>query len=103
MKYVSQPEPQPVVRPRICILGRPKAGKSILASKLSIEYDMVLLTIPIILESILAGNENTSLARKVILKNPPFLSRLIDFKRSDHYCNKEKLLVMTWSTRLYLS
>ncbi|KAI8608195.1 hypothetical protein BC830DRAFT_1156309 [Chytriomyces sp. MP71] len=64
-EYISLPPPQPAVRPQICILGRPKAGKSAAAERIAAEYDMVHLTIPTIVESILAGNENIALAKKL--------------------------------------
>ncbi|KAJ3316654.1 adenylate kinase, partial [Blyttiomyces sp. JEL0837] len=64
LEFTAQHPPQPVVRPRICVIGRPKAGKSTLASKLCAEYDMVHLTIPNILQSIVSGKENTDLCDK---------------------------------------
>ncbi|KAI9209033.1 uncharacterized protein BJ171DRAFT_418965 [Polychytrium aggregatum] len=60
----SKPPP-PVVRPTLCLLGRPKAGKSVIAEKMAVELDLVHLTIPLILQSILEGNETTRLHEKL--------------------------------------
>jgi broad-specificity NMP kinase len=64
-----QPPPKPVVRPTVCILGRPKSGKSGLATKLAQEYNLVHITVPIILESIVHGKDDTKLAEKVDNRN----------------------------------
>ncbi|KAJ3245876.1 adenylate kinase [Chytriomyces hyalinus] len=64
-EYISQTPPQPAVRPQIAILGRPKCGKTTGAARISKEYDLVHLTIPTIINSILQGNENISLSKKI--------------------------------------
>ncbi|ORY47443.1 P-loop containing nucleoside triphosphate hydrolase protein [Rhizoclosmatium globosum] len=64
-EYINQPPPQTVVRPQICIVGRPKAGKSVAAERIAKEYDMVYLTISIIINSILQGKEHLQLAYKI--------------------------------------
>ncbi|KAJ3138794.1 adenylate kinase [Physocladia obscura] len=70
-EYISQPAPQPVVRPHICILGRTKSGKTALAAKIAAQYDLVHLTIPIIINSIINGKEKINLAVQIenYLKN----------------------------------
>ncbi|KAI8841516.1 hypothetical protein BJ741DRAFT_529480 [Chytriomyces cf. hyalinus JEL632] len=64
-EYISQTPPQPAVRPQIAILGRPKCGKTTGAARISKEYDLVHLTIPTIINSILQGSENISLSKKI--------------------------------------
>ncbi|KAJ3018566.1 UNVERIFIED_CONTAM: adenylate kinase [Siphonaria sp. JEL0065] len=64
-EYISQPPPQPVVRPQVCILGRPKSGKSVAAARIAREYDMVHLTVPIIVNSIIEGKENLELSKQL--------------------------------------
>lgn len=63
--YISQERPQPVLSSNCCIVGNPKAGKSALADALSRELDSIPLTVTSILQTIIDGNENTSLCEKV--------------------------------------
>ncbi|KAJ3357640.1 adenylate kinase [Entophlyctis luteolus] len=63
--YISQPPPQPIVRPRIFILGRPKSGKSTLASRIAAENDLVHLTVPVIINSIMAEKKNLEFVSKI--------------------------------------
>jgi adenylate kinase family enzyme len=69
LTYIGQPSPKLVVPPKIVIAGRPKSGKTDLAAKISAEYNLVHLTVPLILESIIAGKENMRLANEVKLEN----------------------------------
>ena len=66
LKFISQPPPKLVVPPKIMIVGRPKSGKTDLAAKISAEYNLVHLTIPLIIDSIIAGKENTRLWKEVL-------------------------------------
>ncbi|RKO94807.1 hypothetical protein BDK51DRAFT_30962 [Blyttiomyces helicus] len=59
--YIHLPTPPPAVPPSICILGRPKSGKTALAAKLALEFGIVHLTVPLIIQSILDAKEETSL------------------------------------------
>ncbi|KAJ3218873.1 adenylate kinase [Dinochytrium kinnereticum] len=63
--YISLPPPKPVVRPRVCILGRPKSGKSTLAAKACAELELIHLTIPSVLDSLLARGDNCNLSLKI--------------------------------------
>lgn len=51
----------------LCILGNPKAGKTTLAKSLAEKLDAIYLTISLILQSILDGNENTLLYDTVLI------------------------------------
>ena len=53
--------PKPFVKPSIFVLGPSKSGKTIAAERLSKELDLVYLTIPIIIQGILDGAEDTDL------------------------------------------
>lgn len=68
LKFISQPPPKLVVPPKIMIVGRPKSGKTDLAAKISAEYNLVHLTIPLIIDSIIAGKENTRLWKEISTK-----------------------------------
>ncbi|KAI9344788.1 hypothetical protein DFJ73DRAFT_626763, partial [Zopfochytrium polystomum] len=63
--YVHLPPPKNPAPPKICLLGRPKCGKTELSEKLAAEYDIVHLTVPLILESILSERNNGQLANQV--------------------------------------
>ncbi|KAJ3024107.1 adenylate kinase [Thoreauomyces humboldtii] len=56
-RYANQPAPPPVVRPRICIVGGAKSGKTSAAKGLAAELDAVYLDVPLVLQSILDGQE----------------------------------------------
>jgi adenylate/nucleoside-diphosphate kinase len=63
--YISQTHIQPVLASNCCIVGNPKSGKSALAEALARELDAIPLTVTLILQTILDGNENTALFEKV--------------------------------------
>ncbi|KAJ3163039.1 adenylate kinase [Geranomyces michiganensis] len=55
--YTSQQAPPPVVRPKISIIGGPKAGATTMAVALAEQLDAVYLDIPLAIQSILDGRE----------------------------------------------
>jgi adenylate kinase family enzyme/YHS domain-containing protein len=63
--YTNQLEPKPSLGSTCCIVGNPKAGKSSLALSLAKSLDAVHLTVSKILQSILDGNESTSLYEQI--------------------------------------
>lgn len=62
LKYVTQKPLVPILKTTLCVVGRPKSGKSSLCVKLCQELDLVHLTVPRIVESILEAGEETQLA-----------------------------------------
>jgi nicotinamide riboside kinase len=52
---------QPLVHPKILITGGPKTGKTTLAQGLAKDLGLVYLTVPTIINSILEGQDVTSL------------------------------------------
>jgi hypothetical protein len=71
--YVSKSLP-PLVPASLFILGPPKSGKTMFAQRIAKSLDLVYLNVPIVLEAILEGNEDTLLHDKVLLKF--FMGRL---------------------------
>ncbi|KAI8854450.1 hypothetical protein BC829DRAFT_439159 [Chytridium lagenaria] len=65
LEYVTLASPKPVVRPRVCILGRPKSGKTTLAIKACAELELIHLSIPSVLESLLSSGEYCNLSKKI--------------------------------------
>ena len=52
---------QPIIHPTAFVLGQPKSGKTVLAESLATDLELVYLTIPIIISSILEGEEVSKL------------------------------------------
>ena len=65
---MNQGPPPPFVSPTISIVGPPKSGKTFIATRIAREFDIVYLTVPIIVQTILDGKENTDLHDKVARK-----------------------------------
>ena len=63
--FVFKAAPKPIVHPTVCIIGPPKSGKTSLAHSIANSMEMVYLTVPDIIRSILQGNETTSLYEKL--------------------------------------
>lgn len=57
--YINNPAPKPIIAPIVFILGPPKSGKTLAAKRIAEKYDLVYLTIPIILQAILDGKEDS--------------------------------------------
>ena len=65
--YVSDRTPQPVIFTTVCLTGPPKSGKTCLAKRVSQDLDLVYLTVPDILNSILEAKDVSNLHEKVSL------------------------------------
>lgn len=65
LDYVSDSPPQPIIFPSVCLTGSPKSGKTCLAKRVSLDLDLVYLTIPDILNSILDAKDVSNLHEKV--------------------------------------
>jgi adenylate kinase family enzyme len=63
--YISQEEPKPMLASTCCIVGNPKSGKTTLGKKIAAEINGIHLTVSIILQNILDGNECTSLYEQI--------------------------------------
>jgi hypothetical protein len=63
--YISLDTPETMLSSTCCILGNPKAGKTTLSKGVIETIDSVHLTPPLILQSILDGNDNTVLCETV--------------------------------------
>lgn len=59
--YTVLPPPKPLINPAVCIVGRPKSGKTMLSKRVAKQFDLVYLTVPIVIQSILDAHENTQL------------------------------------------
>lgn len=59
--------PMPLVVPSLFVLGPPKSGKSLVARKISESFNLVYLTVPIVLEAILEGNDDSELHDTVLI------------------------------------
>jgi adenylate kinase family enzyme len=66
--FVKGPPPQPQVKPRICVVGRPKSGKTSLAKQIAKSFDLEYLTVENILEFISNTKELTIFGEKVVLR-----------------------------------
>ena len=63
--YLSDSAPQPVIFPSVCLTGPPKSGKTCLAKRVSLDLDLVYLTVPDILNSILEAKDVSNLHERV--------------------------------------
>ena len=64
LTYIFEAPTQPIVLPTICVVGPPKSGKTTLSKSIAAEKELVYLSVPDILNSILDGNEVSSLNDK---------------------------------------
>ncbi len=63
--YSVLPPPKPLINPAVCVVGRPKSGKTMLSKRVAKQFDLVYLTVPIIVQSILDAQEKTQLYEDV--------------------------------------
>jgi predicted NACHT family NTPase len=57
--------PPPLVAASLFVLGPPKSGKTMFAQRIAINLDLVYLNVPIVLEAILEGKDDSLLHDKV--------------------------------------
>ncbi|KAJ3094596.1 adenylate kinase [Phlyctochytrium planicorne] len=65
LEFVSQPAPKPIVRPKVCVIGRPKSGKTTLSLRACADLELIPLTLPRIIESLLSKGEHSNLSKKI--------------------------------------
>ncbi|KAJ3221922.1 adenylate kinase, partial [Clydaea vesicula] len=63
--FIDNPPPEPHIQPSIFIVGPPKSGKTLAAERIARDFDITYLTIPIILQAILDGKEDSELYEAV--------------------------------------
>jgi len=63
--YMNQPEPEPVVKPKVIITGLPMSGKTSLAVDLAKLLHAEYITIPNIIQDLIDANEQTELVQKI--------------------------------------
>ncbi|KAJ3282849.1 adenylate kinase [Borealophlyctis nickersoniae] len=65
LEYVNQPSLPPTLPPTLFVLGRPKSGKTSLATQLAADMDVVYLTVASAVQILLEGQEPSPLHAKV--------------------------------------
>ena len=67
LDYLFDQTPEPSVFPSICITGPPKSGKTSLAKRAALDLELMYLTVPSIINSIVDSNDVTSAHENVKL------------------------------------
>jgi hypothetical protein len=84
--------PPPLVPASLFILGPPKSGKTMFAQRIAISLDLVYLNVPIVLEAILEGKEDSLLHDTVIHGIILMIFRLKTAWNQDKWCQRSVLL-----------
>jgi len=63
---MNQPEPEPIVKPKIVITGLPMSGKTTLAFDLAKRLHAEYITIPNIIQDLIDADEQNELVQEVI-------------------------------------
>lgn len=78
-KFISN-EMRPIITPRVCVVGKPKSGKTTIARQLANQFNAVYITIPQIIQTILDSKDHLNIQSKlnnVLLKGQPLSNELV--------------------------
>jgi ATP-dependent protease Clp ATPase subunit len=64
-QYIGKSLPMPLIKPNILLLGRPKSGKTSLAKSLAHEFDILYISMTMVLNAIVQHADDSLLTSQV--------------------------------------